>query len=329
MTPNDVIAKLVQSHGGLCVLDQLHLPYSQPSSGPAAKFGLGAELYLPDIDRAELRERAVQFLVDYGKTFPAQVTEFLKRDHRRTVKFRGDLAQLITADCDKHAIETGYDGELFGFMDIGLRKDDVPPFQGYAVAKRAQYRQLSYFGAQFPVCDGVGNSNSDLLLASVLRWCRICRPNHGCAGFTLIFAAGMQQNTLYALQMMKRFPGFDFQDGGSFCTEAATVHNRIKCVNWLTILNDELVVELGGLIAMRKALEPLCKVHEYLGGVVIQAGAYPQLGDTYCDNIPEAYRLVSRYTKSIRFEGYKDTFFSVADGLDDVAEALAWVRRFD
>jgi hypothetical protein len=160
-----------------------------------------------------------------------------------------------------------------------------------------------------------------------LRWCAICQPVHGCAGFAFIFFS--EQNSVYAMQMIKRFPGFDFQGGVDFIMESKAVHNRIKSVNWLTVLCDALVEELGGLDAMRSALEPVCKIHEYPGGVVIQAGAYPQLGDTYRNDIPEAYRLVARYTKSIRFEGYKDYLIRVPHGLDDVEETLSWVRRFD
>lgn len=65
MDPNQVIAELLQAHGGLCALDRLHLPMRAPIRGQTAKFGLGCELYLPSIDRAVLREQAVQFLLNY------------------------------------------------------------------------------------------------------------------------------------------------------------------------------------------------------------------------------------------------------------------------
>lgn len=49
-------------------------------------------------------------------------------------------------------------------------------------------------------------------------------------------------------------------------------------MSWLTVLGDEIVAELGGADPMRTVLEPTCKIHEYPGGVVIQAGENPQLG---------------------------------------------------
>jgi hypothetical protein len=81
---------------------------------------------------------------------------------------------------------------------------------------------------------------------------------------------------------------------------------------------------------MRQALEPSCTIHRYDGGIVIQAGEGPRLGDTQRNDIPEHYRLVSRYTKPARFEGYsKNGLFRVPENLDKVAETLQWVRRFD
>jgi hypothetical protein len=131
------------------------------------------------------------------------------------------------------------------------------------------------------------------------------------------------------MQMIKRFPGFDFQNGVRFSLQARSIHNRIKSVNWLTILCDALVDELGGLDPMRSALEPVCKVHEYPGGVVIQAGEFPQVGDTYRNDVPGAYRLVARYTKPIRFESYRSGLFRVPHNLDKGEETQAWLRRFD
>jgi hypothetical protein len=325
--PNQVIADLIQADGGICVFDKIYLPIPHKEDHPAVKFGLGAELFMPDVDRTELRERVVRFMADYCKTFSGKVDQFLPDGKRRTVKFSGDPTSQVRADFERIPVEEGYGSLLMGKVDIGLQKDYIAPYQAHVLVKRQRKNELSFVSATSSVCNDSDQPNFDSLLDAVLRWCMICQPFHGCAGFTLIFDSS--QNSVYALQMIKRFPGFDFQNGVDFSMEAKIVHNRIKSINWLTILNDALVEELGGLEDMHAALEPVCKVHEYPGGVVIQAGAYPQLGDAYRDDIPEAYRLVARYTKPIRFEGYEDYLFRVPDGLDEVEETLSWVRRFD
>jgi hypothetical protein len=329
MKPEDAIAELVQSHGGPCVLDKLHLPYDRASAGPAAKFGLGCELFLPDINRGVLREQALQFQLDYQRMFPERVNEFLPEDARRTVKIAGDLESRIRAEFNKQAAEEGYSTSLFGAVDIGLPKDDVDAYQANVLVKYGDYREMSFVSANMPVCNDAGKLNFEALLQAVLRWSKICRPLHGTAGFALNFASGMSQNTKYALHLMKRFPGFDYVDGIDFSAQTGNVENRIKCVNWLTIINDEILGELGGIEPMRTALEPACKIHEYEGGVVIQAGEAPQLGDTYRNDIPAVYRTVARYTKPVRFEAYRSRLFRVPENLDKKEETLAWIRRFD
>jgi hypothetical protein len=105
--------------------------------------------------------------------------------------------------------------------------------------------------------------------------------------------------------------------------------NRIKGVNWLTVLGDEVLAELGGMAAARTALEPDCTLYEYAGGVVIQAGPVPQLGDTHFGLIPQRYRKVAHFTRPVRFENYRSSLFRVFPPLDGATEAVSWVRRFD
>ncbi|WP_232515167.1 type VI immunity family protein [Burkholderia ambifaria] len=329
MDPNQVVEELLQSHSGPCALDKIYLPYDQSGAGPAAKFGLGSELYFSEPDRGVLREHASSFLSDYAGLFKQRVNQFLPREARRTVKFSDDLVEKIERDYAKYPVETGYGTSILGAVDIGVEKDDVPPYQAHVVVRRESSSDLSYFTSFTPVCADTGTPNFDLLLAAVLRWCERYRPTHGGAGFTLIFSPGMSQNTKYALPLMKRFPGFDYIYGVDFSMEAGAVHDRFKCVNWLTVLGDEIVTELGGAGPMRAALEPTCKIHEYAGGVVIQAGENPQLGDATRGDIPEAYRKVARYTKPVRFEAYSSRLFRVPDNLDKKEETLSWIRRFD
>jgi hypothetical protein len=326
MDINQAVAELVKREGGICIFDKIAFPLPYNTDAVACKFGLGAELYISATDQPLLRQRALEFMVDYWKTFPDHVNRFLARDTTRTVKFSGDPRVRIQADIDLPP-PNGYGAALMGMVDIGMKIDNVNPYRADVVVSRAEETELSYVKAHFQICNNQGEPNFEVLLAATLRWCAICQPVHGSAGFVFIF--GNDQESEYTQQLFKRFPGFDFQDGGWFSLETRDIHNRIKCVNWLTVLCDALVEELGGRDKMRATLEPVCKVHDYPGGVVIQAGATPQIGDTWRDEVPEAYRLVARYTKAIRFEAYREGLFRVPQGLDDNEETLAWIRRFD
>ncbi|WAC71152.1 DUF3396 domain-containing protein [Roseateles sp. SL47] len=329
MATTDTIAELVEANGGAAVLDGIHLPYADPRSGPAAKFGLRAELYLPDIDRSMLRTQAADFLHDFWLMYPDSVNEFLQRDKKRAKKFSGDPRSAIEADISSYAAETGYSGALFGRVDIGLPNDDIPVYQANLLVNRVGDMDLSFFDASTPLASASGQLHTELLLKRFLACCQRFRPLHGSAGFSFIVCPGMSQNSVYALQLMNRFPGFDFPSAVDFTMEAGGVHDRIKSVNWLTALGDELVVQLGGLATMRQALEPACTVHAYDGGVVIQAGPTPRLGDAYANDIPAEYRLAARFTRPVRFEDYDEGLFRVPKDLNKREETLKWIRRFD
>ncbi|GHU04817.1 hypothetical protein FACS1894158_05920 [Betaproteobacteria bacterium] len=118
---------------------------------------------------------------------------------------------------------------------------------------------------------------------------------------------------------MQRYLGLDVHVPRSFAGEAEGVFNRIKCINWLTVLGDAILEELGGLL------------YPYPGGVLIQAEEYPCLCDVEQEPvlIPEAYRKVASFTRRVRFTGYRAYLFRVAKPLVDEDEAEKWVSRFD
>ena len=326
---SQLIADMAAHEGGRCLLDTLHLPYAQAGGGPAAKFGLGVELFLPDRDRAVLRRQAFDWLVDYWDSFPREVDEYLRDDARRPKRFKGSPAASIRADIDRVPVDAGYTGALFGRVDIGLEKDDIPPYQAAALISRATDPRLSFLDASMPSCSSKDEQRFTLLLEAVLRWSAMVQPVHGSAGFRFIVASGMSQNSRLALQMLERFPGFDFPDTVGFSMRAKAVHDRIKCVNWLTILADPLVAQLGGAATLAEALGGECRLHAYAGGTVIQAGPEPRLGDAARGDVPEAYRTAARVTRPIRFMDYADGIFRVPDGRDKRQTTLDWVSRFD
>jgi hypothetical protein len=108
MDPRQIIAEMVAQNGGPCVLDRIHLPYATADSGPAAKFGFGCQLFLSDIDKASLRERSLQFLGDYWRTFPGRVNQFLPEGRRRAIKLKGDPTDRIRADSGKLPLNQPY-----------------------------------------------------------------------------------------------------------------------------------------------------------------------------------------------------------------------------
>lgn len=171
-------------------------------------------------------------------------------------------------------------------------------------------------------------------VARVLQAARTLRPRHGLAGFGIQFDRIHESATSHAVSFpfLKRFPGLHCGRNRTFkvrSTRQRKTTDRIFTTNWLTVLADDIVDQLGGASALGQALGDNGEVHGYEGGVVLQAGPYPQPGDVNNGIIPKAYREVARATAPVRFEDYKLGILVVPPQLDSLAETLAWVRRFD
>ncbi|WP_425532491.1 type VI immunity family protein [Agrobacterium cavarae] len=104
---------------------------------------------------------------------------------------------------------------------------------------------------------------------------------------------------------------------------------HIKSINWLTILSDKIVERLGGRQVLEAKLASSCPVFNFNGGVIVQAGDEPQLGDNNRRIVLDDYRRVSGALKMVRFEDYKLGLIALPEPYDNMEETLSWIRRFD
>ncbi|WP_128293465.1 type VI immunity family protein [Afifella aestuarii] len=86
---------------------------------------------------------------------------------------------------------------------------------------------------------------------------------------------------------------------------------------------------LGGEERLAEVLGPSCPIHDYDGGIVVQAGPEPQLGDINRGLVLDDYRRVSQALAPIRFEDYPRGLFVLGEPFDSLEETRKWIRRFD
>jgi len=162
----------------------------------------------------------------------------------------------------------------------------------------------------------------------VHQWCQRLRPLHGYAGIYTAFSieqgAAMGSEPL-VYPLLKRFPGIEFD---ASAVVSIFFKQGIKGVNWLTALSDKYVEKLGGLDALKSGLDETCPLHTYPGGVIIQAGPYPQLGDQEQGIKLKEYQKVYRLVKPVQ-EDYKSSIIDTPEGVDDDAFTREWLHRFE
>lgn len=173
----------------------------------------------------------------------------------------------------------------------------------------------------------------DLFIARIRQWCAWLQPTHGTAGLALIFpenAGGWTGYDLLASPFIRRFPGLDFIGSISWGVKSgAAGAEKIRSVNWLTMLNQRMVEQVGGPEALADALGPECPVHDFGAGLMLQAGPRPDLGDSNQGLVPGYYRRVAKAVKSLIFRDYKVPLFQSPPPLDSKEEMQAWLDRFD
>ncbi|TCJ14775.1 DUF3396 domain-containing protein [Parasulfuritortus cantonensis] len=158
--------------------------------------------------------------------------------------------------------------------------------------------------------------------------CAILRPISGYGGIGFAPANGDMLATRFESAqylLAQRFPGIEMDEP---ITHSQYIGDDIKGVNWLTVLGEALVERFGGQDKLAADLPPAATLLPYAGGVIVQSGPRPQLGDTAAGRMPTDYVAVNAVLKPLRaqdtapFHHYgPDTFTRAA--------ALAWLARFD
>lgn len=130
-----------------------------------------------------------------------------------------------------------------------------------------------------------------------------------------------------------RYPGFDWLESGPVASKLLRYQREmsaflplVKRVNWLTLLCNRTIEYLGGGDALRRRLgnDLAITAHEREAGLVIQAGAAPELGDVAHRDFIPAYRRVAEVIRPARLE----KIVGPGAGFSDDA-ANEWLNAFD
>src|SRR6185369_11121261 len=100
-------------------------------------------------------------------------------------------------------------------------------------------------------------------------------------------------------QIGERFPGLEVESAACHCNHLNT---GIKGINWLTILGQRWIEAAGGLDYLRARLDDNFTFHQFEGGLMIQAGQKPQIGDVRANRWPKHYVTLAKVLKKIQIK---------------------------
>ncbi|MBF8224044.1 type VI immunity family protein [Halomonas sp. 328] len=304
----------------------------ETDNGVLFKICLGVALSFTGSQQQEKRQAVLEILADYQDLVGDQLTWTTNPTTGKWKKLKGFDSYITPFDW----LPTYGAGEWEFVYHGGKRRSDADEHGIVVLGKRPsadERGQLSRLYCLFPVDFFIEREQK--LPALVQQWCEKLKPEHGYAGFWLGRSYGYErhdESKILEYKFGQRFPGLQIN---SFTGHSLNLHRGPKGVDWLTILSDRWLEQLGGLESVKAEMGEL-PVLEYSGGAILRAGPMPQLGDSEDPEVDAAladYRRVAAIIEPIRIKDHQGIHSPLLprnrhEKYFNEAEYQAWLARF-
>jgi hypothetical protein len=294
-----------------------------------SRVGVLVSIYFLEGWSRQKRLRLLSILDDYLGRCKAEVTHYQKPDTRRLMPWDG---QTMPATYGALAERPETEGFSFQMLRRAPGQDDDPGLWriwACGFARTDVTRRLSGLKVHFPPSCVL--ENPDAFVSTIAEWCARLGCIHGTAGFGVLTVPGTElTGEAWHYRVLKTFPALEYDAMGSYWSETRHGgYEKPRSSNWLTMLGASNVAALGGLDALDRQLRLGVCVKPFDQGVVIRASRLPALRSENNEAVPEAYRVVARMIRPIRFEEYEYGVLKVPEPISGREETLKWIRRFD
>lgn len=149
----------------------------------------------------------------------------------------------------------------------------------------------------------------------------------GHAGFAMDWSRYFEQKACpHAYQKGMRHLGFDVPGESNDCLVVG--HDSMKTVNWLTLLGQPLLSKLGGVDQIRARASNRIKLRPTGGGLMLEAGDAPEVGDVNRGDPLPAYAEVYKLVEPVAEVGIQRSKAMTFLPGDEHQNTLRWLRRF-
>jgi hypothetical protein len=297
---------------------------------PALRIGLLATMFIAEPWTRPVREA----VADAAEEYIRQFREHLRwAQHPKTGHMHAIEKGRVPFPRDWLPQHKDTKSWFFGFHG-GEHEHSAAEFQVSALGPDAVGKDPGYFQMYLPLT-WFGN-HPDTLQDFVLNFAKRLRSLSGYAGIGVleplsIYAREPFQSTVR--QIAERFPGLEIEDCPGHLNH---VGEGIKGVNWLTLLGDRWIHEIGGVDYLHVRLGDDFKLTPYDGGLLIQglliqAGPKPQIGDVTANRWPRHYVTLAKVLKPIQIKKHYPFHFGdpMGSARMDSEASIAWIFRFD
>jgi hypothetical protein len=290
---------------------------------PVLRIGLLATLFFENGHQRDVREAVIECFEDYCRITGSRLRW---TTHRRTHRWMP--VQTLPGDQREWLLDLDPDVAWQLTYQGGESHEEASDYRFEAVGVPAweSALRLSYLQVCLPLAWYADHDGSFPEL--VLDFCQRLRPIQGYGGIGVIesYATAIRQpNEPTVFAMAQRFPGLEVDYP---IAHSSHLQAGIKGVNWLTVLGDPWLSKVGGAERLAAELGPEYTLASYGPGVIVQAGAVPQLGDRNRDSWPDLYVKLARILRPIRITEHR-FFHEYGPARFDDESTRAWLARFD
>jgi len=304
-------------------------PLQVDSSGRVlAKVALIATLYFRDGYRQDVRQSVLECVREYRDLFGEQLRWALLGEGRFVLSahYTDAAIQAYLLD-DRLGIVDSVATWSFDWHGGQAREASEYLLEALGSSRREceQLGELSYVKLAIPLTSFV--ERPPLLPQMLLRWCRRLRPCHGYGGIGIILPPETAQLPLVERAVFacaQRHPGIEVDYP---INHSLWLRDAIKGGNWITVLSDRWIDDLGGRATICETLGDGFQLADYSGGSMILAGTTPEIGDRNRNVDTPRYRRLAKVLKPIRLTVHP-AIHGPAGGYDR-AGFEQWLARFD
>ena len=190
------------------------------------------------------------------------------------------------------------------------------------------HQEISYVQLYLPISE-LKEFGVEQLIALNQQISEILQPMHGFFGLGIQHSHEYYDYQYLEYELAHQFLGLDISN-----VEAdKDFREGFKCINWLTILSDQLITDkLGSLEALKERnSDNEIRFYPYAGGVVVRAGEVPELGDVASNPYPKHYVNVNALLKPARAPELGSLGFGSINGEIRFNDRTSkeWQSRFD
>ena len=190
------------------------------------------------------------------------------------------------------------------------------------------HQEISYVQLYLPISE-LKEFGVEQLIDLNQKISEILQPMHGFFGLGIQHSHEYYDYQYLEYELAHQFLGLDISN----VQADKRLREGFKCINWLTILSDQLITDkLGSLEALKERnSDNEIRFYPYAGGVVVRAGEVPELGDVARNPYPKHYVNVNALLKPARAPEIASLGFGSINGevRFNKRTSKEWQCRFD